>query len=274
MQVKLLKDIVSEIAGEVAEKIVDLLYGKKNVNEFLIAKKLDLTINQTRNILYKLADVGLVGFVRKKDSKKGGWYTYFWTLNSGKAIELLRNRVFSKLEEFEKEIGRRKKERFYYCPDADIEYTEEEALENDFICPETGCVLELKDNADLIKGIEKEASVLKGILNSANEQLEIIEKKGQKAKNRKFKAEEKKKAEERAIRRKKLALERKKLAKPKTIVKKKKKVKPERKKVKSGQRKKVKLKKKAVKKLMAKPKLKKKLGMFGLAMRAVSGGRR
>ena len=71
MQIKLLKDIVSSIVGQSPAKIVDLLYGKKNVNEFLIAKKLKLTINQTRNILYKLADEGLVGLVRKKASKKG-----------------------------------------------------------------------------------------------------------------------------------------------------------------------------------------------------------
>ena len=51
-------------------EIVDLLYGKANVNEFLIAKKLNVTINQARNILYKLGDEGLVSFIRKKDKKK------------------------------------------------------------------------------------------------------------------------------------------------------------------------------------------------------------
>src|SRR3989344_5879391 len=85
MQIDLLKEIVSSVAGEKAKAVVDLLHQKKNVNEFLVAKKLKLTINQTRNILYKLADEGLVSFIRKKDTKKGGWDTYFWTLNSGKS---------------------------------------------------------------------------------------------------------------------------------------------------------------------------------------------
>src|SRR3989338_5571049 len=147
MQEKLLKEIVVDVAGENAEKIVDLLHKKRNVNEFLIAKKLNMTINQTRNILYKLGDAGLVSFIRKKDSKKGGWYTYFWTLNTGKSIELLKNRVASKLEKVDSERAKRKNQRFYYCPDANIEYTEEEALEHEFICPETGGVLELKDNS-------------------------------------------------------------------------------------------------------------------------------
>ena len=51
MQIELLKSIVSSIAGDKAKGIVELLIKKKNVNEFLIAKKLNLTINQTRNLL-------------------------------------------------------------------------------------------------------------------------------------------------------------------------------------------------------------------------------
>jgi len=55
MQIELLKEIVSVISGPTSIDIVDLLHKKKNVNEFLIAKKLNITINQARNILYKLA---------------------------------------------------------------------------------------------------------------------------------------------------------------------------------------------------------------------------
>ena len=90
---KLLKKILKELAGTEAEKIVEILYGKKNVNEFIIAKKLNLTINQTRNILYKLGDEGLVSFVRKKDNKKGGWYIYFWTLETEKGLEKYKDKT-------------------------------------------------------------------------------------------------------------------------------------------------------------------------------------
>lgn len=74
---KFLREYISIVAGSGADKILAILFNKKNVNEFLIAKKLNMTINQTRNILYKLADGGLVHFMRKKDLKSGGWYTYF-----------------------------------------------------------------------------------------------------------------------------------------------------------------------------------------------------
>src|SRR3989344_1408899 len=121
MQIKLLKDIVANISGIGTEKIVDLLYGKKNVNEFLIAKKLGLTINQTRNILYKLADEGLVSFIRKKDNKKGGWYTYFWTLNSGKSFTKFRETLLKNLNELKEKLGKRKVGRFFYCVNCNIE---------------------------------------------------------------------------------------------------------------------------------------------------------
>ncbi len=241
MQEKFLKEVVREIVGAEAEKIVDLLNGKKNINEFLIAKKLNLTINQTRNILYKLGDVGLVSFIRKKDSKKGGWYTYFWTLNTGKAIDLLKSKILKNLEDLEREFERRKKDRFYYSPDVDIEYTEEQALENNFIDPESGSVLELKDHTEMLKESEKEIFALKEVLTKVEKELSEIEEKEEKSKHRRLKAEEKKKKEEREKRRKKLARERAKLGKGKKknkktklkkSFKKKKKVKKSRKKTK------------------------------------------
>ena len=191
MQIKLLRDIVANISGIGTEKIVDLLYGKKNVNEFLIAKKLGMTINQTRNILYKLADEGLVSFVRKKDSKKGGWYTYFWTLNTYRALEFLKEQMDEQLRAISENLGKRGKERFYYSPAANIEYTEDEALEHDFICPETGDVMQLKDNSDLVRSLEKDADALQKVLEEVNSEMVVIEEKEMKSKERRLKAEAK-----------------------------------------------------------------------------------
>src|SRR3989344_3097706 len=128
MQIKLLKDIVSSIVGLSASRIVDLLYEKKNVNEFIIAKSLKLTINQTRNILYKLADEGLVSFVRKKDRKKGGWYIYFWTLNSGKSLLKFKQNIVKERDNFKEQRDVKKSIQFYYCRNDSIEFSDEVAL--------------------------------------------------------------------------------------------------------------------------------------------------
>src|SRR5690606_9642189 len=102
-----------------------------------------LTINQTRNMLYKLADVGLVEFIRKKDKKKGGWYTYFWTLKTKKILQKYKADLQEALAQAKSELGRRKNERFYYSPEIEQEYSEEEAMLNDYTCPETGEVLQI-----------------------------------------------------------------------------------------------------------------------------------
>jgi len=112
MKIELLKDISQLVAGKNTSPIVDLLFDKKNVNEFLIAKKLGLTINQTRNMLYKLSDEGLVSFVRKKDKKKG-WYTYFWKIEILKTLLFLRERFFNRKEQIEKQIQSREKDFTY-----------------------------------------------------------------------------------------------------------------------------------------------------------------
>lgn len=200
MQEKLLKKIITDFAGMDAEKIVDLLYNKQNVNEFLIAKRMNLTINQTRNMLYKLADSGLVQFIRKKDKKKGGWYTYFWTLKVKRCLQKYKEKLQEESKKLEDQLKKRQNERFYYSPSADLEYTEEEAILNDYICPETGEVLQLKDNTPDIekikngmKEIEKQVEVIDG-------EIAEIESKEEKVKEKRLKEEKKQKDEERRLR--------------------------------------------------------------------------
>ncbi len=196
MQEKLLKEILSMLVGKSGAAIVDVLHNKKDVNEFLIAKKLNLTINQTRNVLYKLADEGLVSFIRKKDAKKGGWYIYFWTLNSGKGLERFRSFLEIELSKLKGQIHDRTNKRHYYSPLAEMEYTEEEALEYNFICPETGEVLELKEDTELIATLEREVKKLEQILEQVNIEIGSIEEKEAKSKERRIKAEQKKKDQE------------------------------------------------------------------------------
>ena len=215
MQVNLLTNAVSLIAGEQAAKMVDFIYDKKNVNEFLIAKKLKLTINQTRNLLYKLADEGIVSFVRKKDKKKGGWYIYFWTLNVGKGLVKLRERIKKDVENLKNQVNIKKTEKFYHCPNCVIESNEESALLYQYTCPECGEVLQLKDKGKEIEHLEKEIVRLEELLKGVEGELGAVVKKEEVARTRKMKAEAKKKSKERASNKKKRALEMKKLKKPK-----------------------------------------------------------
>jgi len=149
-----LKEVVVSVVGKPAEPIADLLNNKEYINEFIIAKKLDMTINQTRNILYKLSDNGLVSSIRKKDKKKG-WYTYFWKIEILKTLLFLRERFFNRKEQIEKQIQSRESKQFYVCNRCAIEFNEENALLQNFTCHECGDIFTLKDNSKVIKEFSK-----------------------------------------------------------------------------------------------------------------------
>lgn len=167
MQIKFLKQIVNHVAGEPAVKIVDLLSNKKYLSEFIIAKKLRLTINQTRNLLYKLSHLGILSSIRKKDKRKG-WYIYFWTLNVLRSLEILEENLKKELAELENELANKRTKRFYKCKICGVEINEEAALLDDFTCPECGEVYELLETSQYAKqaiktifGFKKELELIK-----------------------------------------------------------------------------------------------------------------
>jgi len=218
MQIKFLKSIVEDLIGKPPTAIIDLLHEKKDVNEFIIAKKLDLTINQTRNILYKLSDYGLVSFIRKKDKKKG-WYIYFWTLNTYKSLKLLEEKLEKELEELNKELENRTKNQFYNCNTCMIEVSDENALLNNFSCPECEEIYELSEGTEIKQQIERKINKIKKEIELVSEERKKEEDKLDKKKEKKIKRAEDEKSKKRADKKKenaeKRAKEKKKLMKGK-----------------------------------------------------------
>jgi transcription factor E len=255
---KFLEEVVEIIVGKQAEPIAELLESNKHVNEFIIAKKLDITINQTRNILYKLSDFGLVSSIRKKDKRKG-WYTYFWRIESLKALEFLKEELVKRKTQIENQVKSRETKEFYVCERCKIELNAENALVQDFTCNECGEIMDLKDNTKLLKDFKR-------ILDRINKKLKLVQVevdiqigKLDKKKEREAKKEAAEKAVKRAKSKKKAAKtrainkaakEKENRGKKKIAKKKKKPVKKTKKKVKKSKRGKKVAKKKPVKKKM------------------------
>lgn len=179
MQIKLLNDILSNVVGRQASDIVNLLAGKKNVNEFIIAKKLKLTINQVRNILYKLSDAGLIAFTRKKDKRKG-WYTYFWTLNTEKSLELLEGNIRKEMDGLKNQLRNRESKRFYFCNTCKTEVNEEHALQNNFTCAECGEVYQLQTDKKIINDLVLKIKKLENMISVIKEEIGKIREKTRK----------------------------------------------------------------------------------------------
>lgn len=198
-----LREVVVILVGKGAEPIADLLNSKKHVNEFLIAKKLDLTINQTRNILYKIADKGLVSSIRKKDKKKG-WYTYFWKIETLKALEFLREVLVLQKENLVNQITSRETKQFYVCTLCNVEFNEENALLKNFTCSECGNVFVLKDNSGVIRELKKNLGKIEKEMSELDSDIEV-----EKAKlEREIAKENKKEKKRKALARKKAASKR------------------------------------------------------------------
>ena len=166
-----LNEIVVLLVGKQAEPIAELLNTNKHVNEFLIAKRLGITINQTRNILYKIADHGLVSSIRKKDKRKG-WYTYFWKLEVLKSLEFLKEILVKKMEQVNNQIKSREVKQFYVCEKCNVEFNEENALLHDFTCQECGSVFTLKDNTNVLKELRKSLIKYERELLIVNEEID------------------------------------------------------------------------------------------------------
>ena len=213
---KILKEVVTLIAGKQAEDIVDLLDTKKHINEFIIAKKLDLTINQTRNILYKISDHGLVSYIRKKDKKKG-WYTYFWKIEILKSLEFMKNDLLKKIDQLEHKIKSRETKRFYICERCNLELSEENALLYNFTCNECGDILALKDNTKFVREMKKSLEKLKKDLVFLEEEMKKEIEKVEKIKLKERRKEERAKKKKKVL--KKKPIKRKKILKKRKIIK-------------------------------------------------------
>jgi transcription factor E len=211
MQIKLLQDLVDEMAGVGSGRIVEILFGKKDVNEFIIAKKMNLTINQVRNILYKLSAEGLVTFVRKKDKRKG-WYIYYWTLKTEKCLVKLEQALLKKIEDLKSGLNNREFNRYYVCKSCGIEVTEEKALEHGFTCEECAEVYELSDNRNPIRDLKAKITKTEKDLKLIQDEVSGYRQKEAKKRARKEKKEAKVEEEKKKLIKEAKAAARKKIA--------------------------------------------------------------
>lgn len=156
----LITNIIRKVAGEETVLLYNVLKNKKNVSEFVLAEKLKEEINVVRNKLYRLYHANLVSFTRKKDKQKG-WYIYYWTFNN-KRIKFLMGDLKRELYEKLTEQARKEKStHFFMCKNKCMRLTFDRSVDFNYKCPECGSLMEQVDNAEKIRGLEKEIEHLR-----------------------------------------------------------------------------------------------------------------
>ena len=156
---KLVEDVVRDVAGEDVIPLVKLLKNKKNVSEFNLAESIELEINITRNMLYRLYHANLVSFIRRKDKKKG-WYIYYWTFKIKQIKHLAVNLKKERLERLRDRLSREKESSFFICPSSCMRLDFEKAVGFEFKCPECATIMQQESNEDKITSLEEEIKVL------------------------------------------------------------------------------------------------------------------
>src|SRR3989344_982403 len=139
----LFKELVKEICGPASIKILELLEGKENVSEFILAENLDMNINELRTYLYKLSGNNLIYSTRKKDKEKG-WYVYYWTFNFRHARDLLIKKKENQLDDIRNKLNHKEIPK-YVCPNNCTSLFLEDAMELEFKCSECNSLLKLKE---------------------------------------------------------------------------------------------------------------------------------
>lgn len=152
---QLIKDVVTEVAGEDAVPIAMVLKNQINFSEFKVAEALKMEIKDIRKALYKLLEYNLVSFRRKKDKKKG-WYIYYWTFNNNMLKYLYSDIRVKKLDKLRDRLAREESNNFFLCPNRCVRLDFDKASEFEYRCPECGTLLDMQDNSSTIKNIKEE----------------------------------------------------------------------------------------------------------------------
>ena len=163
-----IEELAKEILGNDTIPLILYLKDKENISEFKIAEKLGVTINQVRNVLYRLNERNLVDSSRKKDKEKG-WYIYSWTFDSEKARNLLLNQKRNKIENLRAMISAEEKSIFYTCPNNCIRLDNAQAMESEFKCVECNSLLKEENK-------ERKVQQMKDSIVKINNEIAELEK--------------------------------------------------------------------------------------------------
>ncbi|MBS3171578.1 hypothetical protein J4449_03130 [Candidatus Woesearchaeota archaeon] len=196
---KLIDDLILEITGKEVVPLVNLIKNKTDVSEFKIAGKLKLSVNQVRNMLYRLNSYNLVDFTRQKDKTKG-WYIYFWTFNLKLAKELAVSMKNNKINILRKRLEKESNELYFVCPSSCVRFDSVNVMEYQFKCPECGKILVKEESKKNVEKIQKEITTIENEL----KELKESEEKVQKMQERKLEKEREKEKERKLKKKKRL----------------------------------------------------------------------
>ncbi len=115
--------------------------------------------SEIRKILRLLEDYGIAVHRRRRHPEKEV-SRYFWRVDPDNINIVLLNRKKLVLQRLKERLKYEEENTFYVCPSDGTRYTLQQALENDYICPRCGSVLEEEDRSGGISKLRSRIEAL------------------------------------------------------------------------------------------------------------------
>ena len=162
---KLISEVVSNAVGIEAVDIALYLKGKKDISELIIAKDMNISIQEARALLYKLYEAHLTSFERKRDKHKG-WHISHWDFLDDNIHKLNLEQHQNKILLLRNRLDREQKNEFYMCGHACARVDFDKAVEVNFKCNECGALMNPVDNSRTIEVLSGKIQELESSINS------------------------------------------------------------------------------------------------------------
>jgi transcription initiation factor TFIIE subunit alpha len=165
---KVFLELARLYGGEVGESIVSVLLRKGEATDEDIAKALNMSVGDTRKVIYILNSRTIISSRMDRDINTG-WITYYWYVPLEQVKGLLYNIKRRVLERLEKRLEYEKNNVFYWCYNEKMncpKLTFNEAVDTLFRCPKCNSHLKPYDNPELIAALTWAISRLKSELES------------------------------------------------------------------------------------------------------------
>ncbi len=151
--------ILNRVAGEHGADVAQILIEEGEATDEEIANEIDVRLNLVRKILYDLYENQVVDYRRTRDEDTG-WYIYYWHIEPEKALELLNENKETLLRKLRNRLEHEESTMFFKCENDHPRVEFDEAVENDFKCPNCEEQLEEFDNAGIINALERQIEAL------------------------------------------------------------------------------------------------------------------
>lgn len=153
--------VVEMFCGGVCRKVYEeLLTSYREYVDEELANKLGINVNDIRKALYDLQSFGLVNYRRVRDESEAK-FIYYWRAEVDNLNQALLQRKKAVLRKLEERLRMEESTSFYVCPNDGFRLTFDDALENDFMCPKCGSLLEYSDNTVIKEKLRELISMLR-----------------------------------------------------------------------------------------------------------------